>query len=244
MLSELVGAGLLAVVLYFVGHAAGDQLTTPIKDVSTNYFDYLITGIAFTDLFTFGMATFPGIVRDGQSVGTLETLMLTHSRLFPIVLYSSLFQFFRRFIRFSILMFVAIIPFGLWHHANLLATGVIFLLALFVFGSLGILSAAFVLVLKQGDPIVGIYTLVSIGFGGLLFPVSILPSAVRPIAFVVPLSHALNGIRLALKGTPLTGLGVEVFSLLVMIAIFLPAGILMFNWAVTRAKREGSLGQY
>jgi ABC-2 type transport system permease protein len=231
-------------LLYLVGQAVGERLTAPVEGLSRDYFDYLLTGIAFVDVFAFGLSAFPRTIRDAQQAGTLEAMLLAHFRLFPIVFYSSVFGFLQSLVRLVIFGAMAVFAFGLWHEANPLSVLVIFLLATCVFACLGVLSAAFVLLLKQGDPVIGVYGLASAMLGGVLFPVTVLPAWLQPLSVLVPLSHALNGMRRALLGAPLTDLGFEVLSLLLMTAIFLPASAVAFNWALNRAKEEGSLVQY
>jgi ABC-2 type transport system permease protein len=231
-------------VVYFVGQYVGEGLTEPVQGLSVDYFDYLITGIAFTDVLTLGMGALPGTISEGQKSGTLEAMLLAHFRLFSIIIYSSAFSLLLSLIRLTVYTSMAVFVFDLWHKANLFSVIVIFLLSTIVFTCLGVLSASFTLVIKRGDPVIGIYGLLSALLGGVLFPVSILPEWVQPVSTFVPLFHALNGIRFALGGASLAELKVEVFSLLVMVIIFFPLSVVTFRWAINRAKMEGSLVQY
>jgi ABC-2 type transport system permease protein len=134
--------------------------------------------------------------------------------------------------------------FGLWHNTNFESAAIILLLGGVTFGALGVLSASFTLVLKQGDPIIPAYAAISVVFGGLLFPVTMLPEWLQPLANLVPLSHALTGMRLALGGAPVTELVPQIFALSAMSAMFVPACVIAFKRAIDRAKMEGSLVQY
>ena len=42
-------------------------------------------------------------------------------------------------------------------------------------------------------------------FSAVFYPVSVLPAAMRPIAFVLPSSHVFEGMRAALEGRMLWG---------------------------------------
>jgi ABC-2 type transport system permease protein len=241
---QILGVIGMVGVVYFVGQYVGEGLTEPVQGLSVDYFDYLITGIAFTDVLTLGLGALPGTVSEGQKSGTLEAMLLAHFRLFAIIIYSSAFGLLLSLVRLTIYAGMAVFVFGLWHKANMLSVMVIFLLSSIVFTCLGVLSASFTLVLKRGDPVVGIYGLLSALLGGVLFPVSILPAWIQPLSQFVPLFHALNGIRFALGGATLAELQVEVMSLLIMVIIFFPLSIVIFRWAINRAKMEGSLVQY
>ena len=241
---QILGVIGMVGVVYFVGQYVGEGLTEPVQGLSVDYFDYLITGIAFTDVLTLGLGALPGTIRAGQQSGTLEAMLLAHFRLFSIIIYSSTFGLLLSLVRLTIYTSMAVFVFNLWHEANMISVIVIFLLSSVVFTCLGVLSASFTLVLKRGDPVVGIYGLLSALLGGVLFPVSILPAWIQPLSQFVPLFHALNGIRFALGGASLAELRVEVLSLLVMVIIFFPLSIVIFRWAINRAKMEGSLVQY
>lgn len=62
-------------------------------------------------------------------------------------------------------------------------------------------------------------------FSAVFYPVSVLPAAMRPVAFVLPSSHVFEGMRAALRGDVLWGeLGwaalFNLFWLLVLVAVF------------------------
>lgn len=241
---QLIFLVTLVALLYVAGGVVGDELANPAKEVSGSYFEFLLAGVAFTDVFTFGLGSFPRAIRDGQASGTLESVLLTPSRLFPIVMYSSTFGFLQSVLRLTVITIIAVAGFGFWRQADALSVAVLFGLGVAVFGCLGVLSASFTLVFKQGDPVVGIYGLISIVLGGLLFPVSVLPEWIQPLAAFVPLSHALGGMRLALAGASLADIASQIAALALMLAIFLPLSVVTFRWAIGRAKQEGSLVQY
>lgn len=245
--SQLGAIAAIAAGLYFVGQVllgSASDAQQAVAGISVDYFDYLFAGFAFTDVLTFGLSAFPRAIQSGQSAGTLEPMLLAHSRLFPLVVFSSVHGFLISLFRLLVYVLLATLVFGMWHGADLPAAAVVFVVAVVTFASLGALSTAFILVLKRGDPIVGLYAAVAGLLGGALFPISMLPDWLQPFAGLVPLTHALNGMRLALHGAPLFDVLPEVGALLLMDAVFLPAAVFAFNWALNRAKREGSLVQY
>jgi len=82
--------------------------------------------------------------------------------------------------------------------------------------------------------------------GGVFFPVSILSGWLLKIAFLNPVTHALELIRIgfgfsgSLSVTPIESiLFLTVFSL-----VILPAALYAFKLAVKYAKKTGSLGKY
>jgi ABC-2 type transport system permease protein len=81
--------------------------------------------------------------------------------------------------------------------------------------------------------------------GGVYFPMQVLPQWLQGIAFFIPFTHALEGLRQAvLNGKRLTQLISQV-SILGAFAIFLsPISLAFFAWAVRQTKRLGTLSQY
>jgi ABC-2 type transport system permease protein len=112
------------------------------------------------------------------------------------------------------------------------------------FLGLGLLAAAFTMVIKQGDPIVGGYIALSGLLGGAVIPVAVLPSWIQAISELLPLTHALRGLRMALDGGSFADIGGEIGVLVLLALIAMPVGLWSATWATRRARREGSLVVY
>jgi ABC-2 type transport system permease protein len=78
--------------------------------------------------------------------------------------------------------------------------------------------------------------------GGMLFPVSALPSWLQPLADLVPLRYAFDGARAAL----FTGADWErdALALAIWAVILWPLSLLGFARAGGFARRRGSLSEY
>jgi len=78
-----------------------------------------------------------------------------------------------------------------------------------------------------------------------MFPVSVLPRTLQKFSMLIPVTHSLNGLRLALfRSAGLRELRGPVEALAVFSAVLLPLSILAFSWAVRKAKLEGSVAFY
>ena len=101
------------------------------------------------------------------------------------------------------------------------------------------------MVLKKGDPFSWIFANLSWLLSGVYYPVSILPDWLQKVSYLIPVTHSLEGMRLALlKGYPLRDLLPSILPLLVFTVIMLPFSIWVFKYAVRIAKINGSLTQY
>ena len=88
----------------------------------------------------------------------------------------------------------------------------------------------------------GFFTVI---FSGVFFPPSLLPPWVQKISSLIPLTDALEGMRLALlRGYTIDQLSGILVRLTVFAVVFLIVGISGFNAAVRIGKHMGSLTQY
>jgi ABC-2 type transport system permease protein len=77
---------------------------------------------------------------------------------------------------------------------------------------------------------------------GIYYPVEVLPTAMQWLAKISPATYALDGIRDAiLEGDGISRMGDEILPLLVIGAISIPAGMMVFRWGERYAKRHGKL---
>jgi ABC-2 type transport system permease protein len=125
------------------------------------------------------------------------------------------------------------------------AFALILILTILAFSGVGILSAAFILYLKKGDPINFLISSASALFGGVFFPTDSMPHYLGAVGRFLPVTYALDGIRKSLlNGARLADLLPEIGALLLFIAVLLPLGLASFSLAVRKAREEGSLAQY
>jgi ABC-2 type transport system permease protein len=122
---------------------------------------------------------------------------------------------------------------------------VVFGLSLAIAVALGILAAALQLAIQKGSALVWL-----LGSGiwfmtGTLFPVSTLPKPLQVLADVIPITHCLSGMRLALlQGAGFSLLLPEIAILAFFSCILLPTSLLIFSHTVRRARLEGTLSFY
>ena len=126
--------------------------------------------------------------------------------------------------------------------ANWLSVLVGLLASVLAFSGLGILSSAYLLLFKRGNPAKWLILGVSSVVGGMLFPVSILPDWLQVIAHLNPITYALDAMRAALlNGATVPSIAHPILILLLFTAILLPISLVAFNWALCRTKVTGTL---
>jgi ABC-2 type transport system permease protein len=123
-----------------------------------------------------------------------------------------------------------------------LLVGVASLTACSVFG---LVAAAIIIVVKRGDPINWIFASTSSLLGGALFPVEMLPPWLGAISAALPTTYAYHGMRMAmLRGATPIEVGGDLAVLVAFSVLGLPVAFILCEAAVSRAKRDGSLGSF
>ena len=209
------------------------------------YFAYLLVGIAFYHYLASALGSFAAKLRNEQLTGTLEAMLITPTPIPVIITSSAMWDFLMTSVRVMAYLGLGLL-FGLHlRFDSLLAFFLILFLTILAFSGIGILSAAFILYLKRGDPINFLISSASALFGGVFFPTESMPYGMGTVGRFLPITYALDGIRKSLlMGTRLTDLLPEVGALLVFIVLLLPLGLAGFSLAVRKAREEGSLAQY
>ncbi len=233
-------------LFYFISLLVGDAAEPYLSEYGGDYFSFVLIGIAFSGYFGVGLSSFSNRLRQAQITGTLEAMLSTPTRLSHIIISSSLWEYFITTLRVLVYLGVGVILLGVnLSHGNYLGATLILLLTIITFSSLGIISASFVMVLKRGDPVAWAFNAVSTLLGGVYYPITILPGWLQIIARLIPVTYALEGMRLALlQGATIEELAPYIAALLVFSVILLPSSLLVFRYAVARAKVEGSLTHY
>lgn len=234
------------VTFYYIAQVFGAAAAPMLESYGGNYFAFVLIGIAFSDYLYLSLSTFSGSIREGQTMGTLEMMLISPLRLSTILLSSSLWGYMFTSLRVVLYLMMGTLVFGMsLGQANLPAALVVFLLSVLSFSGLGVLSASFTVMFKKGDPISWAFGSLSALLGGVFYPVSVLPGWLQPLSGFLPLTYSLDGMRLALlQGASLADVWRDVAFLAVFAGVLLPVGVLSFRLAVRRAKVEGSLAQY
>jgi ABC-2 type transport system permease protein len=233
-------------VFYFISRLLGNSIVPSLSAYGGDYFSFVLIGIAFGNYFGVGLSSFANNLRQAQTTGTLEAMLSTPTTIPAIILGSTLWDYLLT--TFKVIVYLAIGT--LFLHArlgegNYLAAAVILLLTILAFSSIGIVAASFIMVLKRGDPITWLFNVFSSLLGGVYYPLDVLPSWMQWLAGFLPITYALQAMRMALlQGKPLQEMLAEVFALIVFSFIFLPVSLITFRLAVRQAKIDGSLAHY
>ncbi|MFZ2487206.1 MAG: ABC transporter permease [Anaerolineae bacterium] len=232
-------------VFYFFSKLVGPSASPYLAQYGGDYFAFVLVGLAFSGYFGVGLQSFAGTIREAQTTGTLEAMLLTPTRLRTIVLSSGIYDY--GFVTFQVLLYLVVgaLLFGIHIRGNLLAALVILVLTIVAMTALGIMAASFIMVLKRGDPVTWFFNSLSLFLGGVYYPVSLLPTWLQKLSWLLPITYSLDGMRRALlTDASFVELLPNIVALLIFSVLLVPISLYIFRRAVNRAKMDGSLAHF
>jgi ABC-2 type transport system permease protein len=128
-------------------------------------------------------------------------------------------------------------------NANFGAAFVILVIASISFLGIGVMTAVFPLISpEKGTQLGFIAQGMLLVVSGVYYSVTVLPGWMQVLAKISPATYALDGIRKAIiDGAGLNALWGDIWPLLVIGAIAIPLGLVIFNRGEVYAKRNGLL---
>jgi ABC-2 type transport system permease protein len=243
---ELFYALFGAASFYFLSRFVDSPQLEKSLPQGTNYFSFVLVGLAFFDYLTIGLHTFDESLQSARQNGTLENLLVTQTSLPVILAGSSLYPFVLLSLRTVIYLGWGAALFGFpVGNANWLGALLVLAASVLAFSGLGILSASYLLVFKKGNPVNWAVIGVSSVVGGMMYPVSVLPRWLQFIARLTPVTYSLEGMRAALLGhASFLELWPPLAALLIFAVLLLPISFLVFSWALRRTKITGTLTHF
>ena len=235
------------VVFFFMGKIFSGLGSGYLAGYGGEYFPFVVVGLAVQNLAGAGLTGFSQAIANEQYVGTLEPVLAAGRGAFRVLAAASLARNTLSSTRLIFYLVAAAVIFGVPFRPEgiPLFLAVVLITAAAYFG-LGMLSAAFVLAYKQGNPVNIIFGELSAVLAGVYFPLAVLPGWLRAVAKFLPLTYALEVARRALltggPAPPGTGRGLLILGCFA--AASLAVGAAAFRWAFRRARREGSLAWY
>ena len=224
---------------YYLSRAVGPNF----QPEGVDYFSFLLIGTGFYTFLLMGVHAFLDAVQQAQQTGTLEVLMTTSTSPPVLIFLSALSAFAVNTVTLAFYLIMGLV-FGAPLHANVIASIAVFVLSILLAVAIGLLAAAVQLAIQKGSAIV--WALGSVWFlTGTMFPVAVLPRWLRAVSVVIPITHSLDGMRMALlEGLSLSQIAGKLAILVGFVAILLPASVAFFSWTLHRARQQGTLSFY
>ena len=208
-------------------------------------FAFILVGTAVNGYMSTSLACYACSIRGSQPLGTLKMVLATPTSPVAFVLLSSVYPVLRA--AFDALLYLTggvLLGLSL-AKINVPAALVIFVLSELAFSSIGIASATFTLIFKRGDPLLWLFGGLSWLLGGVYYPIDILPRLLRNAAQLLPITHALVGMRAALLEHASFATLLPQIGILGAFALGgFPLSLLIFQLGVRWAKITGTLSHF
>jgi ABC-2 type transport system permease protein len=242
-----LGGMLVGVFFFFyIGKTFSNSFSTYLSRYGNDYFAFALLGMSVSTFVSTGLYSLSGQVRDAQVQGTLEALLITPTSANIVLFGNSLWSFVESFLESILYLGIAIVIIGIRVSVAQIALVLLILALTFLcFLFLGMISAAFIMAFKQGNPINLVFGTSSYFLGGLLFPVEVLPVQLQKISFFLPITHASTAVREILLVPDNRGEWLPTIRFLLLFALIVgPVAFYLLRLSLSRAKKEGSLVQF
>jgi len=233
-------------VFYFLSKLVGDSAAPYLEPYGGNYFAFVLIGLAFSGYFGVGLNSFSANLREAQTTGTLEAMLMTPTRLSTVIMSSSIYDY--GFVTFQVFVYLALggLLFGVQlDKGNTPAALVVLVLTIIAMTSLGIIAASFIMVLKRGDPVTLLISSLAVLLGGVYYPVQLMPQWLQQLSRLVPITYSLDAMRRTLLAdASFQEIMPDIIALAIFGIVLVPVSLLVFRYAVHRAKVDGSLAHF
>jgi ABC-2 type transport system permease protein len=213
----------------------------------SDYISFLIVGIAIGNLI---MPLVQGVERR-LNPWTMETILMTNMSTPVFVLGNVMWNYIFSIVTFVPYLVIGILVFGAQLNVSIAATLLAFLVSAGILTGLAMVSAGLRIVTKSQDPITWAINVLQNLFSGVAFPVVYLDTIFFPgvstFSWFLPQTWVYHLCRLSMLTNPsLTNpeIYIQFFKGLIFAIVLFPIGYKIFQWGLTRAKREGTLGHY
>jgi ABC-2 type transport system permease protein len=218
LLSIILGAIIIVLISIFLNYLfKADNYSSP----------YFIAGITATFLGLTSLSFILAMVSDKKKF--LITLLVMPIYRISIFLSRIIFLFILSFKFNFILLLIAMIYYNLLGVSSLFLTILAIIFTLFIFSGIGFVILAFINKEEKVNLITYFSTIFIYLLSGVLYPIDIMPLALKYFAYINPMTYAVDFMRHAVLGNGAIPFIID-FIILLVLAIFLPLiGMCLFD---------------
>ncbi len=214
---------------------------------TSSYYSFVIIGIAISD-FTFLLINkISQELRNYQLTGVMDSILISPGGILQLLLPSYAYPFILGTVRISIYLFFGQFIFGatLFTFSNIDILVLTLILTTISLVGIGLISGAYTVLFKQGNPIAYAYMMIASIIGGIFIPQGVYPEPVILLSKLLPITHTLDILRELYSGTIII---VDVLDSLLWLGLlgltFLIIGIISIRSSYKIAQKTGSLYFY
>lgn len=211
-----------------------------------DFVSYILVGSIGWGLMWSVMSQTAESIRTEMELGTLESLLMTPTSIYTMIIAYTLFGCFFGFLSVIGLVLIGIGLFGV----NIFATAgvytfIIFVLSLVIMAGFGMILGGITIWIKNIGQTAPLIQSITMFFCGVYFPISVLPESLQSISRFVPFYWCIEGLRKSLiSGTSVSELNKILLILIVLSMFFVVLGVYALHKGLIKAKKDGSLSFY
>lgn len=239
----LTALGLLTqlAAFYFLSRAIGPGF----RPGGVEYFPFLLVGTGVYTFFVMSTNAFLSTVREAQQTGTMEVLMTVSTPPAELFVLSSISAFSGNLANLGIYLLAGGLLFQAGFHVNVVSCTVVLLMSLAIALALGIMAVAIQISFQKGSALLWVLNSGIWLLSGTLFPIESLPRPLIALARLIPLTHAVNGMRMALlQGRSTAEMAGTLFALAGFSAVLVPVALWGLSVSLRGARQSGTLSFY
>lgn len=243
VISFIVGPSAVPVMYYFIA-----RLVDSGAEVGFDYYTFAMLGFITANALVGGLTAFGQQLNSAIQQGRFETFLVQPVSWYSLPFALATWPMVQTTLVATVMALTALALGMNIEFTRLPAALLVTMLAMAASHAIGTLASSVRLLSKKADPVVAVYTVVASVFSGVLFPVSMLPAVIRPIAYLLPQTYALSAVRRILMpaGDQISGpsLPLSIGMLLGLTVLLYAIGLFAFGRALEFGRRYGILGGY
>ncbi|MGC1121678.1 MAG: ABC transporter permease [Candidatus Methanofastidiosia archaeon] len=232
-------------IFFFFASMFGIKNLEALEGYGGDVISYVVLGsMGWTFLWTI-MDSASNSMTQEMKMGTFEVILLTPTSPVFVVLAYTVWGILMSSAGIILILITSVVVFGVVINANFLLAFFVLLIVIVMMSGFGLMVGGLNVYVKQVGAIVDVIQRISYFLCGVVFPVSVLPQIVQPVAKFLPFYYALNALRLSLSVDPsLEALLPQMVLLSILAAGSFLVGVLTFRRGLRKARKEGTLAFY
>jgi ABC-2 type transport system permease protein len=239
---RLLGVIAPLIPFFFISELVGDS-----PQVGGDYLTFTVIGLALTALLSSAMNGFGATLMRAFQRGTMETFLVEPVPWTTLPLAMNQWQVMNGLVYLSMIMGAGALLGANYELSGVAAAALIGALGIVAGLSIGIISAAILLLTLKSTPVIRIYDIASSLLAGSIFSVSQLPGWAQALSALLPHTYVINGVRTALMANPGSyevSLQQAVLALLIFDVVAFTFGIFLWRRTLEYSRKIGQLGGY
>ncbi len=218
--------------------ASSSQITPIYQGLipqTSNTIEFLAPGLIAMTTILAGLSGLAMTFSREKELGTLDGLLMTPISRLSIILGKGFAQVVRGLASGVLVFILAMILFGVHIYGSILLMALVLTLGILAFTGMGIIATSFVSDQESAQLIMMMIQFPMIFLSGALYPIIQLPSWLRIISDILPLTYVISAFRsVMLLNAPFSAISGDVYILLIFTLVVFAIALPLFQRTVTK----------